>query len=133
MNPTFTPLGSDLPKQVIDLLLNAVEEGSKQASRMMWGILQGYLKEHWLLFIGILFVCFVAVTLKAMMGRWGSLGSLLYSFFYFGTLYIAGLIWGPEIFVDDFFNAACAVILYPLCYLLVGYILDKIGLKRGYF
>jgi hypothetical protein len=64
-----------------------------------------------------------------MMGRWGSLGSLLYNFFYFGTLYIIGLLWGPEIFVDDLFNAACAVVLYPACYLLVGYILERTGLK----
>ncbi len=133
MTPTSTPLGPDFPKQMIDLLMNSFEEGSKWAARMLWDAFLGYLKEHWLLFIGILFVCFVAVTLKAMMGRWGSLGSFLYNFFYFGALFIIGLIWGPEIFVDDFFNAACAVILYPICYLLVGYILDKTRIKRRGF
>lgn len=131
MTATSTPL-SDLPQQVIALLLNAIDEGNKQAAHWLWDGLQTFLIAHWLLFIGGLFLLFVIATFKAMMGRWGSLGSLLYNFFYFGTLYIIGLIWGPEVFVNDLFNAACAIILYPVCYLLVGWILDKTGLRRRF-
>lgn len=130
MNATSTPLGADFPKQVVELLLNAIDEGTKQAARMLWNILTTFLSEHWLAVLLVLFVVFVAVTLKAMMGRWGSLGSFLYNFFYFGTLLVIGLIWGPEVFVDDYFNAACAVILYPICYVLSGMILDKMGVRR---
>ncbi len=130
MNSTSTPLGADFPKQVVELLFNAIDEGTKQAARMLWNILTTFLSEHWLAVLLILFVMFVAVTLKAMMGRWGSLGSFLYNFFYFGTLLIVGLIWGPEVFVDDYFNAACAVILYPICYVISGMVLDKMGVRR---
>lgn len=130
MNSTSTPLGIDFPKQVVELLLNAIDEGTKQAARMLWGILTTVLSEHWLAVLLVLFVVFVAVTLKAMMGRWGSLGSFLYNFFYFGILLIAGLIWGPEVFIGDYFKVACAVILYPTCYFVAGLILDKMGVQR---
>ncbi len=130
MNSTSTPLGQDFPKQVVELLLNAINEGTKQAARMLWNILTTFLSEHWLAVLLVLFVVFIAVTFKAMMGRWGSLGSFLYNFFYFGILLIIGLIWGPEVFVDDYFNAACAVILYPICYVISGMILDKMGVRR---
>lgn len=130
MTSTTTPLGADFPKQVVELLLNAINEGTKQAAQMLWSILTTFLSEHWLAVLLVLFVVFVAVTLKAMMGRWGSLGSFLYNFFYFGILFIVGLIWGPEVFVDDYFNAACAVILYPICYVISGMILDKMGVRR---
>ncbi len=130
MNSTSTPLGADFPKQVVELFFNAIDEGTRQAARMLWHILTTFLSEHWLAVLFILFVVFVAVTLKAMMGRWGSLGSFLYNFFYFGILLIIGLIWGPEVFVDDYFNAACAVILYPICYVVTGMILEKMGVRR---
>ncbi len=123
---------SNLPQQMIALIPAAIEEGNKQAARMLWGILQNFLLEHWFLSVGIFFLLFSIATLKAVLGRWGSLGSLLYNFLYFSSLYLAGLIWGPEIFVNDFFNAVCAAILYPSCYLLVRYILNKAGLRRRF-
>lgn len=97
---------------------------------MLWGVLMGFLSVNWFWVLLVLFVLFIFVTLKAMMGRWGSLGSFLYNFFYFGTLFVIGLIWGPGIFVNDYFNAACATILYPICYVLVGVTLDKMGVRR---
>jgi hypothetical protein len=112
-----------------NLLFNSIEEGMKQAAQMLWGILMVFLKEHWFaVMIGLLLI-FIVVTFKAMLGRWGSLGSFLYNFFYFGTLFVIGLIWGPEVFVNDIFHAACAVLLYPICYFLVGMILEKTGLR----
>lgn len=130
MTPTTTPLGPDFPKQVVNLLMDSIEKGTLQAAQMLWEILLAFLSENWFWVLLTLFVLFVFVTLKAMMGRWGSLGSFLYNFFYFGTLFVIGLIWGPSVFVNDYFNAACAVILYPICYVLVGATLDKMGVRR---
>lgn len=130
MTATSTPIVSDFPKQMVNLLLNSIEEGTKQAAHMLWNILISSLKDHWFAVMIALLAIFVFVTFKAMLGRWGSLGSFLYNFFYFGTLFIIGLIWGPEVFVNDIFNATCAVVLYPICYLLVGLILEKTGLKQ---
>ena len=119
--------GQKFDKELINGLWSAVETGTRQSCNIFWSILIQFLKENWLPISLILFIIFVLFTLRAMVGRWGSLGSFLYNLIYFGTLFVIGLIWGPEIFLSDFFNTACAVILYPICYILVGVILDKIN------
>lgn len=129
MGSSTLAIAIDFPKYLVTIFSDAFEKGTQQAARMLWSVLISILKEHWFAVISVLFLVLVAVTFKAMMGRWGSLGSFLYNALYFGTLFIIGLIWGPEIFVNDIFNAACTAILYPVCYLLVGYILDKTGLR----
>lgn len=130
MNASSTQLGTDFPKQVVEIMLQSFEDGSKLAARILWDGLMTFLAENWVwVFIGLLTV-FILVSFKAILGRWGSLGSFLYHLFYFGSLFIIGLIWGPEIFTEDIFTAVCAVILYPVCYLLVRYILNKTGLRR---
>lgn len=88
------------------------------------------LKNNWLLIGLILLGIFVFLIIKALLGHWGSLGSFLYNFFYFSIIFIIGLIWGPEVFVSNWFGFFTAVILYPICYLVVGWILEKSGLKR---
>jgi len=117
VDPQILAFAKSLPKMFEAALL-------KDAT-MLWGVLLNFLKIHWLFIAVFIFIAFVAVTVKAMFGRWGSLGSFLYNFFYFGTLFVLGLIFGPCIFLNDWFNAACAIILYPICYWLVGRILLK--------
>ena len=117
-------------KQLLDSINQSMENETKQAVGMLWSVFLSYLTAHWLAIIAILFVIFVALTIKAMMGRWGSLGSFIYNFLYFGTLLIIGLIWGPEVFLGDFFKAACTVLLYPICYLITGFILKKMGVQN---
>lgn len=129
MSSTTTPFGPDFARDIVNVFSNAINKGTKQAAYMLWSILTSFLKEYWLAMMVCLLIVFVVVTFKAMMGRWGSLGSFLYNLFYFGTLFIIGLIWGPEVFVNDFFNVACAVILYPICYFVVRIILEKTGLR----
>ncbi len=130
MTSTTPSFGPEDTKHLIDLLIKGVEDGTKMAAHILWSALMSFLKDHWLAVMGGLFVVFVIVTFKAMLGRWGSLGSFLYNFFYFGILLVVGLIWGPEVFLGDFFKAACTIILYPVCYFIVGLILDKMGVKR---
>ena len=129
MATSTIPFGIDDFKQMLDSISRGVEDGTKQAVHILWTALLSNLTAHWLVIIIILFAVFVALTLKAMMGRWGSLGSFIYNFLYFGTLLIIGLIWGPNVFLGDFFKAACTAILYPVCYLITGYILERTGLR----
>lgn len=129
MATSTIPFGTDDFKQMLDSISRGVEDGTKQAVHILWTTLLSNLTAHWLVIIIILFAVFVALTLKAMMGRWGSLGSFIYNFLYFGTLLIIGLIWGPDVFLGDFFKAACTAILYPVCYLITGYILERTGLR----
>lgn len=105
-------------------------EAPKEVANILWyQVLIPTLKEHWLSIGVLFFIVFIIVTLKAMMGRWGSLGSFLYNLLYFSVLFIIGLIKGPEVFVSDWMNFFTALLLYPACYWIVGWILDKTGLK----
>jgi hypothetical protein len=121
--------GTDFAKDFISQIPGIFEKGMVQGVKMDWNIFISFLTRNWLLLIVIYFVIFFYATLEAMMKRWGMFGSILYNTFYFGVLFIVGLIWGPQIFLDDVFKASCVVILYPICYLVVGYILDKFNLK----
>ncbi len=130
MASTSTLFGPEFAKDIVKMFLNTVNEETKQVVRIFWDILKSFLVDHWLAVMIVFFIILVIAMLKAVMGRWGMLGSVLYNSLYFGTLFIIGLIWGPEIFVGDFFNVACAIILYPVCYFTVGLILDKVGVRR---
>jgi len=120
---------SDFPKQIVNLFFGAIEKGTLQAYHMLWDTLIYFLSKHLIAVMVLLFTILVVSFFKAMKGRWGSLGSFLYNIFYFGILFVIGLICGPEVFTGDVFNVVCAVILYPLCYIAVGMIIDKIRVR----
>lgn len=129
MTSTSTLLGPDFTKTILDAVFKGIEEGSLLAIRLIWNTLTLFLAEYWLILMAIFFIMVVIATIKAMMGRWGFLGSVIYNSLYFGILLIIGLIWGPEVFVSDFLSVASTIILYPICYFVTGLILDKIGVK----
>jgi len=132
MNSTSTLISNsveDLSK-VVNSWLEIFSEVYKQLAISLWSSVLSILSEYWLFFMTVFFIILLIVSLKAMLGRWGSLGSFLYNFFYFGILFLICLILGPEIFVKNYFNTFCAIILYPVCYRLVGIILERLGLIR---
>ena len=131
MDPATSSPTNGFAKEVVEIMLKSFEEGSLRAARMIWEILLTFVSAHLLLILLLILAVFAAAFLKAMMGRWGALGSFLYNFLYFGILFVVGLIWGPEIFVADLFNVACTVLLYPACYFLTGKTLEIIGVRRS--
>ncbi len=112
-------------KSMANLIPSTIEQGTKQAAEMLWLVVLSLLADHWLLVMSVLFIILITATAKAMFGRWGLLGSVLYNFFYFGTLFVIGVIWGPQVFVSDYFNFAGTALFYPICYFIVGLILRK--------
>jgi len=126
---TTTILGPDFVKELIPQMLQDFDEATKQAYRMIWNILVTFLWQHWIAVIVVLGLILIAAFLRALTGRWGMLGSVLYNYFYFGALFIIGLIWGPEVFANDYFKLVL-VILYIVCFLFVGWILRETGLRR---
>lgn len=107
-------------------------EATAHAYRIIWNEFIALLLQHLILVACILVLVLVAATVRAVTtGRWGWLGSILYNYLYFGTLFVIGLIWGSEIFANDYFEIAL-VILYIACFSLVGVILKKTGLRRHY-
>lgn len=119
-------------EQFSNIFFDSFKEGMKIGAHILWDSLVIMLKQHWLLALSIFFVIVLIATLKAMAGRWGTLGSVIYNSLYFGTILTIGLIKGPEIFLEDFFNLFTAIILYPVCYFVTGLILNYSGLRRRY-
>ena len=126
MDSSSTPMTAD---NVVLVLFGSIEEGVRQWTVMLWDVVTSQLIEHWLLVGGIFVGFLVLFTLMALFGNWASLGSFLYNSIYAIVILIIGSIWGPEIFVSNWFGFFTALILYPICYLLVGWILSKTGLK----
>lgn len=131
MISTSTPLGIDFPKQIVSLLLKTLDESTKQAFRMVWNILMSFLIEHWVAVIIILFIVLVYAVIRALLGHWWVFGSVLYNYFYFGILFLIGLIWGPEVFANDYFKIFLTI-LYITCFTVVGVILNKTGLRKKF-
>ena len=117
-------------QNMFDGILVGFESGMRQMSHVLWDTLLQFLSDHWVAVGGSLLLAFVFVTIKAVLGKWASFGSFSYHLLYFGILFIAGLMGGPEIFVSDFYHLFTTIILYPICYLLVGVVLERTGLKR---
>jgi len=130
MTATSTPLRTDFPRQVVELLLNAIDEGTKQTARMLWNILTSFLLEHWIAVLVGLFAIFIFALVRAFAtGRWAMLGSATYNYLYFGVLFLIGTIFGPELFANDYFKIVL-VILYVVCFVITGKFLSKIGVRR---
>ena len=132
MNTSTTPFGPDFVNDMVIRTLQSVDEGTKWAYHLFWDSLISFLSEHWLTVISFLVLLFLVALIRAYMGRWGMLGSVLYHYLYFGILFLVGLIKGPEVFVSEYFEIACEIILYPICYKTVGIILDKLGVRRRF-
>lgn len=128
MNSQAQPLEL-VTNQLIPKILNAISEGTKKAYKMLWDIFMSHMSGHWLELFSILFVIFIFLLLWALVTRhWGSLGSFLYNFFYFGTLLLIGWTVGPEFFANDYFKIFL-VLLYIVCYFLVGKIIKGFGFR----
>jgi hypothetical protein len=112
--------------------MNAYSDGQKRAAEIYWVSLMDFLSRHGVLVIvSLLTILVFAVIVYLISGLWSTLGSVLWHYLYFGMLFVAGLIWGPTIFVSDFFHEACTIILYPVCYFLVRVILTETGIRKG--
>lgn len=132
MTSTSTQPVPDFLKDLVPWMLRTFDEATRQVYRMIWNVFMFILVEHWVSILIILISLLVIATFRAFYGYWGMLGSLLYNYLYFGILFVVGLIKGPGVFVNEYFEAVCLVILYPLCYIAVGKILDKLGVRRRF-
>lgn len=132
MNATSTPFGPDFVKELIPYMLQVFDDGTRKAYRMIWDIFMSFVIENWIAILVVLVLLLLVAFVRALAGRWGMLGSVLYNYLYFGILFVYGLVRSPESFVSDYFEIVCALILYPVCYFTVGVILDKLGVRRRF-
>lgn len=128
MSPTTTRIGPDFVKDLGPWFLQQVGEATAKVFRMFWDAGMVFLMQHWISVLVILFAVLIYAVIRALMGHWWILGSVLYNYLYFGTLFLVGLIWGPETFANDYFKIFL-LLLYITCYLLVGKIISKIRMR----
>ena len=125
MNPT----NPDFIKQMPTWFLNTIQEATIKDIKIFWDWGMSYLLAHFWIVIGILLIVLVYAIFRAFMGHWWALGSVIYTYLYWGIVLIIGLIFGPAIFVSTYADLGL-FILYIFCFILVGRILNKTGLKR---
>ena len=128
---TSTPVfGPDFVKELVPWMIEQFGIATAKAFRMIWDIGMTILAEHWVSTVVFLVAVLVVALIRAFAtGRWAMLGSVVYNYLYFGTLFITGLILGPETFANDYFKIFL-VILYVVCFIITGHFLRKIGVRR---
>ena len=120
MNMDQSSFLSDLFQKILDQTVVSAVELTKQFADAMWSSVEPY----WPYLAVGLFVILLYLTIKAMLGKWGALGSLLYHIIYFGILGIIVWIKGWEILFNPLFDLISFVV-YRLTYTLVGVVLQK--------
>ena len=125
-------LPENFAQDLINNMLSTYDVLLRKIYHSAWDIFMSTIKEHWLLILSILFGLLIISIIIALMGEWGFFGSLMYNYLYFGVLFILGLIKGSEVFLNEYFEFFCILLLYPVCYKIVGIILDKTGLKNQF-
>ncbi len=129
MNPTVT--SQDFIKEMPNFFLNAIQKGTVDALKFVWHLATSFLLEHWIAVIGIILIVFVYAVFRALMGHWWVLGHVLYNYLYWGAVLAIGSIWGSQVFAGTYTDLGL-FLLYIACYIAVGQILTKTGLKRYY-
>jgi hypothetical protein len=128
MSTTTPQFGPDFVKELVPWMLERMRDG--KGFPYVLDIGMTYLLEHWVAVISFLFAVLVYAIIRALMGHWWILGSVLYKLLLlYCTLFLIGLIFGPEIFANDYFKIVLFLV-YITCYILVGKILKKTGLRR---
>ena len=122
--------GPNFAKDLISQILEMFDKALRDVYHKFWDIFMSIISEHWGLILIVLFALLILAIIIAIGGRWGFLGSLLYNYLYFGILFILGLIKGPEVFLSEYFEFFCLLLLYPACYYAVGVILDKLEVRN---
>lgn len=128
---TSSPLGPDFIKQIVELLTTGIAVATAHTYWMFWEILLSFLAQHLLgALIALVAILGYAALLFIITGRWRVLGSVLYNYFYFGILFVIGLIGGPELYANDYFPII-ATIVYIISFSVVGLILLTTGIRTS--
>lgn len=120
---------SDLPKQMVQTLFDSVEKGTIWAYRIIFDSIKKFIAINWKAFvIFLIVVLLIAVSDYLLTRKWRTLGRVLYSYIYWGTIFLIALLFGPEIFANDFVDILLFII-YIISFLFVGKLLKLFGIK----
>ncbi len=117
------------PETIKYLFLEAIPKGTIWALQLIWGALITLLSAHWLAVTIVLVIILVYSVIRALMGDWWVLGKVLHKYLFWGSGFLIALIWGPEVFAGTYVDIGL-YILSIVCFVVVGIILNKSGLRR---
>lgn len=121
---------NDFAKKFIEQLFGAIEVATKKGYAMIWDLVKYVLSEHLWLVLGFLFFILLASFIEYVFtGRWKKLGSVLYTYFYGFIMFLVALIFGTDVFANDWF-AIIALLIYAFCFWLVGRVLESVHVKK---
>jgi len=106
----------DFFQKLLDQTMISAADLTKQFAEAVWSSL----KPYWSYFAIGLFVLLFISTIRAILGKWGALGGLLYRIIFWVLVGVSVLIWGWKILFNPLFD-----LLSLASYLLVGLILRK--------
>ena len=117
-----------LPPDFFQQLLQQIQDQATifatEMVKMITGMIWSLLRPYWSYLVVSFSLLLIIATIKAMLGQWGVLRSLLYHLFYFGILGIFIAIKGWGILFNPLFDLI-AWIVYRVSYKLTGLILGK--------
>lgn len=131
MSTSTFPFGTNFAKDLVSMFLNSIDQGTRQAYHMLWDILMTFLSQN-LLWVAVFMVMILVFAFLEylMTGRWANLGSVLYSYTYYGIILFVGLVFGPEIFANDWVDLILFIV-YIISFLWVRILLNRSGIRRG--
>jgi len=105
MNTTTRQFGPDFVKNLIPQMMQIFAEATPKAYHMIWDIFMTFLAQNWPWVIVLLVMILTFAFLEYLItGEWADLGTVLYSYTYYGLLFLIGLVFGPEIFANDWID-----------------------------
>ncbi|MFA6094839.1 MAG: hypothetical protein WC757_03065 [Candidatus Paceibacterota bacterium] len=130
MNSSTTPPVPEFLKALIQQIIQAFGDATVRTYHMAWGILITFLTQNLMWVISIL-VCVLVFSFVDYLitGLWKNLGSVLYTYTYYGILFIIGLIFGPEVFAKDWIDLILFII-YVISFIWVRTVLNRTGIRK---
>jgi hypothetical protein len=121
---------TDYAVQMAPWLMKTVSEAEAFDAKLIWDVTVPVLLHYWfVVFIILALVLLYALLFALTTRRWRILGRVLYSYLHLGILFVIGLIWGPAIYVNDYFEII-NFLVYAFSFEVVGIIVKKMGLSR---
>jgi hypothetical protein len=132
MAPTHTPpFGPDFIKTLIPQTIQAFDDATVRGYRMIWDIFMVFLAQNYFwVIVSLIMVLGFAFLEYLVTGRWANLGSVLYSYIYYGILFLIGLFFGPEIFANVWIGLILFVV-YLISFFWVRGVLNNTGIRRS--
>jgi len=126
----MSPIAESFLEDFTESFINNIQETIKRGYQGIWNALISFLINNWLLILILLIAVFIVAVIVAFSRGPRLLYKVIYNYLYFGIIFIIGLVYGSDIFVNNYFSLICIIVLYPACYLLTRLISEKIGIKK---